>query len=131
MGCFQGEIGLLELSSRLVDEAGHPLLREALGKIVKRRQGGYEHLAARGHAFEQRGLAVQREAVLDRVDSLLDRKSCAGEPLGVRGHAQAEAVRFIDERCELVAGQLRGFGIFALDRARPRRHDLDEVGAAA
>ena len=59
VGRLQGEVGLLELSLRLVDEARDPLVCEALGEIVERREGGHEDLAARGHALEQRGLAMR------------------------------------------------------------------------
>ena len=69
--------------------------------------------------------------MLDRVDSLLDRQAGAVQPLRVGGDAQAEAVGFVDERRKLLAGQLGGLGIFALDGARACRHDFDEVGAAA
>ena len=132
VGCRQGEVGLLELSLRLVDEARDPLVREALGKVMKGRERRDEHLAAAAAMRSSRsGLAVEREAVLDRVDSLLDREPGAGEPFGVGGDAQAEAVGFVDDRRELLAGQLRRLGVLALDRARARRHDLDEVGAAA
>ena len=40
-------------------------------------------------------------------------------------------MRLLDEHLDLLPGQLGGVGVLELDAARARRHDLDEVGAAA
>ena len=74
---------------------------------------------------------MQRQPVLDRVDAGLDREPRSLEPLGMRCDANAQPVRLVDDRLDLLARELRGLGILALHRACARRHELHEVGAAA
>ena len=91
------------------------MLREPLGEIVERRQRRDQHDAVRRHPLEQGRLAVEREAVLHGVDAFLDRQAASVEALGVRRDANAEPVRLVDERPQLVPRQLGGLGILADD----------------
>ncbi len=74
---------------------------------------------------------MQREAVLDGIGAGLEREPRAFEALGVGSHAPAHAVSLVDDGLHLLERQLRGLGILKDDRACSRRHELDEVGAAA
>ena len=116
----QRGVGLLELALGLLDERRRERVGEALGQVVERAQRGHEHDPAPRHRVQQRRLAVQRQAVLDRVDAGVDGQPRALEPLDVGGHADAEAVGLVDDRLELGRGHLGGLGILG-ERPSARR----------
>ncbi len=53
------------------------------------------------------------------------------EPFPVRGHTQAQPVRLVDDRRNLLLRQLRRLRILGEDRPGAGRHELDEVGSPA
>ena len=98
---------------------------------MKGGQGRHQHLPAFGHRGQQLGRAVQRQPVLDRVDTLLDRHPRALQPFGVGGDPEAHAVGLVHDRGQLGGHHLRGLGILAHHRTRAGCHYLDEAGAGA
>ena len=122
---------VVRLALRLLDEARRELVGEPLGEVVEGRQGRDEDDAALGHPVEELGGAVERQAVLDGVDALLDRDPGAAEALRVGRHPEPHPVRLVDDGGDLLAGHLGRLRVLALHRAGAGGHDLDEVGAVA
>ena len=71
---------LLQLPLRLLDERRREVGREPLRQVVERREGRDEHRASRRHRVEERRVAVERQAVLDRVGAGLDRPAVPARP---------------------------------------------------
>jgi hypothetical protein len=68
--------------------------------------------------------------VLDAAHAGVERRPDRGGAVGVRGHRQAEPVRLVDERPQVLPGELREF-LAGARRHRPAAgHHLDDVGAA-
>ena len=104
-------VGLFALALGLLDQRRREVVGEPLGEVVERAQRRHQHDPALGHRVQQRRLAMQREAVLDRVHALAYRKTRTIEALDMGRHAHAEPVGLVDDRGELVARHLGGLGI--------------------
>ena len=131
-GCARrgdGRVGILAQALGLLDEHRGEAAGLHLGDEIEDAQRGHERDAPFGHAGQQVGCAVQLLTVLDRVDAGFHREPDAGESLGVGSDAKALPVRLLDDRLELGGRHLRWLHGLARHRQRPRRHDLDQVGA--
>ena len=67
--------------------------------------------------------------MLDAVDARLDRLLDREQGVGVRGHPQAEAVRLVDNRAQLLQCELACRDVGARRHVAAARHDLHDVDA--
>ena len=121
--------GILAQPLRLLDELRREAARLHFGDELEDAERRHEHDPALRHAVEHRRSAVERLAVLDRVDARIHRQLDAGEAFGVRRDAEALPVRFLDDRLDLGPRHLSGLHRLAGHGEGAGRHDLDQVGA--
>ena len=74
-------------------------------------------------------LVARERAVLDAVDAGADARADAGVAVRVRGDLDAGAVRFVDDRLELLVGVLLRAREPAVRHHAARRRDLDDARA--